>query len=64
MRIYRLSRAGKKIVRIPSPDRCPVLDFLYEHPTASLEELENVNKDARSKLRDYLKRGIVEEFSK
>ena len=62
-RIYRLTREGKKLVRVPGPEREPILDHLYEFRTASLDELLALDKEARDKLRLFIGKGIVEEFN-
>lgn len=62
-RIYRLTREGKKLVRVPGPEREPILDHLYEFRTASLDELLALDKEARDKLRLFISKGLVEEFN-
>lgn len=62
-RIYRLTREGKKLVRVPGPEREPILDHLYEFRTASFDELLALDKEARDKLRLFISKGLVEEFN-
>ena len=63
IRIYRLTREGKKLVRVPGPEREPILDHLYEFRTASFDELLALDKEARDKLRLFISKGLVEEFN-
>lgn len=63
MKIYNLTREGKKIVRIPSPSREVVLDHLYEFKTATRDELLAIDSDARNKLRTFISKGYVEEIN-
>lgn len=60
MRTYRILKEGKKKARIPSPERDPVLDYLYEFKVANEDELLAQSKDAREKLNDYVRKGYVE----
>ena len=53
MKIYRLTREGKRFVRIPSADRVDLLDHIYEFKTATIDELIAIDKDARDILRKY-----------
>jgi len=63
MRIYRLTKEGKRFVRIPRPDRDDVLDHLYEFKTATEDELVAIDSEAKSKLSRLAKAGYVEEIS-
>ena len=63
MKIYKLTREGKRIAKIPSPNRDEVLDHLYEFKTATRDELLAIDGDARSKLARYVKNGYVEEIN-
>jgi len=63
MKIYRLTKEGKRAARIPGPNRDAVLDHIYEFKTASLDELLVVDKEARSKLNEYQRKGYVEELT-
>ena len=59
MKVYKLTIEGRKKVKVMSRDREPVLDHLYENKTATLEELETIDKEARTVLRKY-KSWVVE----
>lgn len=63
MKIYRLTKEGKRLVKIPRPKRDDLLDHLYEFKTSTLDELIAIDKDARSKLSKYIKAGYVEEIT-
>lgn len=63
MKVYRLTQEGKRVARVPNPNRCPVLDHLYEFKTASRDELLALSRDARSKLSEYARKGYVEELN-
>ena len=63
MRVYRLTKEGKRLARIPRPERDPILDHLYEFKTSTLEELTAISEDARTKLAKYTKLGYVEELT-
>lgn len=63
MKIYKLTKEGRRVAKIPGPDRTEVLDYLYVNKTASDEELLSLDKEARSKLREFLRRGYVEEIT-
>ena len=61
MKIYRLTREGKKFVRVPRQNREEILDYLYQYKTAPLDELLTVDKNANSKLRTFERKlGYVE----
>lgn len=62
MKIYRLTKEGKRVARVPGPNRETVLDHLYTFKTATDEELEAIDKDAKTKLREYRRKGYVEEL--
>lgn len=62
-KIFRLTREGKKFVRVPLAERSFLLDHLYEFKTASLDELTTIDKEAREKLQAYKRSGYVEEIS-
>lgn len=62
MKIYKLTREGRRIAKIPGPNRDAVLDHIYEFKTATFDELLIVDKDARNKLREYKSKGYVEEL--
>lgn len=63
MKIYRLTKEGKRVARIPGSGRDVILDHIYEFKTATRDELEAIDKDARSKLRGYIHKGYVEELN-
>jgi len=60
VRIFKLTPEGRRKLKIPSQRREPVLDYLYDNNTATLDELEAIDKDARAKLRQH--KGLVEEI--
>jgi hypothetical protein len=60
MRLYQLTREGRKVAKLPTHAREPILDFLYENKTATVETLKAVSGlDVHSELRRL--RGYVEE---
>ena len=59
MKTYKLTLEGRRRIKVISREREPVLDYLYEHKTATLAELEGIDKNARTVLREY-KGWIVE----
>ena len=63
MKIYRLTKEGKRVAKIPGPNRDGILDQLYEFKTCTEEELLVVSKDARERIRDYRRKGYIEEIS-
>ena len=63
MKIYRLTREGKRFARIPGPNRDVILDHLYEFKTATFDELLAIDRDARGKIRDYKRAGYIEEIT-
>lgn len=63
MKIYRLTKEGKRVAKIPSPDREEILDHLYEFKTATRDELFAIDGGARGKLTTFVKKGYVEELT-
>jgi len=63
MKIYRLTKEGKRKVKVPGPNRDEILDHLYEFKTATLDELLAIDKGAREKVSGYKKSGYVEELT-
>lgn len=62
MKQYRLTKLGKRYVKVPGPNRESVLDHLYEFKVATLDELKAIDTDAPTKLREFVKAGFVEEL--
>ena len=63
MRIYELTKEGKRSVKIPRPVREEILDHLYQFKTATSDELAAIDPDASSKLRRFKKLGYVREVT-
>lgn len=63
MKVYALTREGKKVARSPSGDREEILDRLYPNKTAPLDELIKLDKDARTKIRAFVRGGLLEEVN-
>jgi len=64
MRTFRLTKVGKKKVRIPSPEREPILDHLYEFKTGTEAELLAVDGDGKRKIKKFLgKDHYIEELN-
>ena len=60
MRLYQLTKLGRKQAKLPTHTREPILDFLYENKTANLDTLKAISgQDVHSELRRL--RGYVEE---
>ena len=62
MKIYRLTKEGRRVTRVPGPGRSGILDHLYEFKTATRDELLAIDSNARGKLVEYVKKGYVEEL--
>jgi len=63
LRIYKLTREGRRKVKIPADGREPILDHLYEFKTATRDELVTMDKDANYKLREFIHAGLVMEVT-
>jgi len=62
MKIYRLTKEGKRVAKVPGPNRDEILDYLYEWKTATLDELLIVDKGAKDRLREFTRKGYAEEL--
>ena len=60
-----MTKRGREKTRVPSPDREPVLDFLYENKTATYDQLVAVvGRESLSRtLNNYIRLGLVEEVA-
>lgn len=63
MRVYALTREGKKAARATNQGREEILDRLYPDKTAPYDELVQLDKDARSKIRAFVRKGLLEEVN-
>ncbi len=63
MKVYKLTKEGRKFVKIPTPKREEVLDHLYEFSTATSDELQAIDPEAKGKLYKFKKAGYVEEIN-
>ncbi len=63
MKTFRLTKKGKVVARSPDRVRDPVLDFLYEHKTGTLDEIRTISGEGRegTSLSTYTRLGLVEE---
>ena len=63
MKIYKLTKEGRRVVKVPSPDREVILDHLYEFKTATRDELLAIDGGASTKLSTFTRKGYVEELN-
>jgi len=63
VRVYALTKEGKKVARSASAGREEILDRLYPNRTAPFDELLKLDKDARTKIRLFVRKGLVEEVN-
>jgi len=62
MRRYKITGEGKKVVRVPTSDRQPLLDFLYGNSTADLDTLKAVGGPSTlHDIRILVNKGYIEE---
>lgn len=62
-KVYKLTGEGKRVAKIPSGSREPILDHLHEFKTATQDDLLAIEDNARSKLRDFVSRRLITEVS-
>ena len=69
LRIYKLTREGRRIVKVPGQERNPILDYLHEDgghsQTATSDELALiVGKDKfQTEIRTLIGKGYVMEVT-
>lgn len=61
MKIYALTREGRRVAKTTSQAREEILDRLYPNRTAPYDELLQLDKDARLKIKLFVGKGLMEE---
>lgn len=64
-KIYQLTGEGRRVVKVPTQNRNEVLDYINDKKskTATLEELLQLDKFARSEIRKLKNKRLVMEVT-